>query len=69
MGGGIIFTTTLDLRLAALMFVAILAFTLVRMQLHPLGSLGVGGHGIATRQLSSHHVAESPVLMARFSSI
>eukprot|EP01043_Picozoa_sp_COSAG02_P036487 COSAG02_NODE_2675_length_8272_cov_3.246391_4_plen_144_part_00 len=29
MGGGIIFTTTLDLRMVALMFVAILLFTLV----------------------------------------
>eukprot|EP01043_Picozoa_sp_COSAG02_P014958 COSAG02_NODE_625_length_19372_cov_14.475355_7_plen_41_part_00 len=40
MGGGIIFTTTLDLRLVALMFVAILAFTLVRTQLHHLAARG-----------------------------
>ena len=31
MGGGILFTYTLDLRLVALMFVAILLFTLVRV--------------------------------------
>ncbi len=34
MGGGIIFTTTLDLRMVALMFVAILLFTLVSAHCH-----------------------------------
>eukprot|EP01046_Picozoa_sp_COSAG06_P037871 COSAG06_NODE_4317_length_4368_cov_3.983134_3_plen_48_part_00 len=36
MGGGILFTDSLDLRLAALMFAAILIFTLVRSPPQPL---------------------------------